>query len=284
LKGALIMTTFPLTDCCELLAVDPKTLRQWLKHATMPLHAHPTDGRRKCLTLLQVQHLAGVHGRILQLPETLESSPPPAPTDMGSAAVIVPTASTLPTPLQEEAHLTTKLSHLETQVALLQEQLARLTSVLLVLPQPRPDHPLVALSPLGEQPLSAQEPCKTPVASGPCPHPAESRRLPLLPLIEYGAHGTYVVICPQEGELHLLPDSPEWFAWLASLASFRFVGKRGRFTACRVYDKGGATRSWQAHRVIHQRHYKPYLGVTERLTIDCLEQAAATLQSYLEPR
>jgi hypothetical protein len=51
-----------------------------------------------------------------------------------------------------------------------------------------------------------------------------------------------------------------------------------------LYDKGGATRSWQAHRVIHQRHYKPYLGVTERLTIDCLEQAAATLQSYLEPR
>jgi hypothetical protein len=105
----------------------------------------------------------------------------------------------------------------------------------------------------------------------------------LLPLIEYGAQGTYVVICPQEGELHLSPDSPEWFAWLASVSSFRFVGKLGRFTACRVYDKG-PTRSWQAHRVIHQRHYKPHLGVTECLTIDRLEQAAAILQSYVNSR
>lgn len=278
------MTTFPLTDCCELLAVDPKTLRQWLKHANMPLHAHPTDGRRKCLTLWQLQHLAGVHGRILPLPETLGSSEPPAPTDRGSVVALAPTASTLPAPLPEEAHLTTKLAHLETQIALLQDQLARLTSVLLVLQQPRPAHPLVALSPLVEQPLCAPEPQKVPVVSGRCPHPAESRRLPLLPLIEYAANGTYVLVCPQEGELHFAPDSPAWFGWLASLASFRFVGKRGRFTACRVSDKGGATRSWQAHRVIHQRHYKPYLGVTERLTIDCLEQAAATLQSYLEPR
>jgi hypothetical protein len=92
-----------------------------------------------------------------------------------------------------------------------------------------------------------------------------------------------VVICPQEGELHLSPDSPEWFAWLASLSSFRFVGRRGRFTACRVSDKG-PTRAFQAHRVIHQRHDKPHLGVTEHLTIDCLEQAAAALQSYMELR
>jgi hypothetical protein len=105
----------------------------------------------------------------------------------------------------------------------------------------------------------------------------------LLPLIEYGAGGSYVVICPQEGELHLPPDSPEWFAWLASVSSFRFVGKYGRFTACRVYDKG-PTRAFQAHRVIQQRHYKPHLGVTECLTIDRLEQAAATLQSYADSR
>ena len=143
------MTTFPLTDCCELLAVDPKTLRQWLKHANMPLHAHPTDRRRKCLTLSQVQHLAGVHGRILQLPETLGASEPPTPPDMDSAIAIVPTASTLPMPLPEEAHLSTRLSHLERQVALLHEQLTRLTSALLVLPQPGPDHPLVALSTAG---------------------------------------------------------------------------------------------------------------------------------------
>jgi hypothetical protein len=27
------MTLFPLTDCCDLLAVDPKTLRQWIKQS-----------------------------------------------------------------------------------------------------------------------------------------------------------------------------------------------------------------------------------------------------------
>jgi len=118
---------------------------------------------------------------------------------------------------------------------------------------------------------------------GPRPHPAESRRRRLIPLIEYGAAGCYVVICPQEGDLHLCPDSPEWFAWLASVSSFRFVGKGGRFTACRVYDKG-PTRSWQAHRFIHQHLYKPHLGVTECLTIDRLEQAAAKLQSYVDSR
>jgi hypothetical protein len=92
-----------------------------------------------------------------------------------------------------------------------------------------------------------------------------------------------VVICPKVGELPLRPDSPEWFAWLASVSSFRFVGKCGRFTACRVSDKG-PTRAFQAHRVIHQRHDKPHLGVTECLTIDRLEQAAARLQSYVNSR
>src|SRR2546421_3898466 len=47
------------------------------------------------------------------------------------------------------------------------------------------------------------------------------------------------------------PRFPEGFAWLVSVSSFRFVGRRGRFTACRVYDKG-PTRAFQAHRVIHQ--------------------------------
>jgi hypothetical protein len=39
------MTTFPLTDCCAMLSIDPKTLRHWLKLAQMPLHVHPTDAR-----------------------------------------------------------------------------------------------------------------------------------------------------------------------------------------------------------------------------------------------
>jgi hypothetical protein len=36
----------------------------------------------------------------------------------------------------------------------------------------------------------------------------------VLPRVEYGAQGKYVVICPQQGLLEFSPDSPEWFTWL----------------------------------------------------------------------
>ena len=81
------------------------------------------------------------------------------------------------------------------------------------------------------------------------------------------------------GELALIADSPEWFAWLATLPSFRFVGKPRRFTA---YRRDRRSRSWRAHRSIHQHDYKQTLGVTDQLTIQRLEQAAATLQSHLD--
>ena len=112
--------------------------------------------------------------------------------------------------------------------------------------------------------------------------PAELRaRSRVTPLVEYGAQGFYVAVCPQEGVLPLTADSAEWFDWLASLTSFRFVGPQGRFTAYRDSERGQRTRSWTAHRCIHGRHYKHYLGVTDRLTVTRLEQMAAKLQSYL---
>lgn len=277
------MTLFPLTDCCERLSVDPKTLRQWLKHAGLPLYAHPTDARVKCLTLPQVQQLASAHGRILQ-------PHPVPPLGSGASTSVCGESQPLTSPAcPSEADLQQQLASLQAQVGLQQQQLAHLTSVLFLGPPTSVEQARASLSALmpatgSPRPCSPALPQKgetSQAEAGPRPHPAESRRRPLLPLIEYGAGGSYVVICPQQGELHLRPDSPEWFAWLASVSSFRFVGKHGRFTACRVYDKG-PTRSWQAHRVIHQRHYKPHLGVTEHLTIDCLEQAAATLQSYVD--
>ena len=112
------------------------------------------------------------------------------------------------------------------------------------------------------------------------PHPAKkgtpSR---VIPLIEYAADGTYVVISPELGELSLTPDSPEWFDWLATISSFRFVGQQGRFTAYRDSKQGRPTRSWRAHRRIHQQNYKHSLGVTDQLTIIRLEQVAAILQA-----
>jgi len=99
----------------------------------------------------------------------------------------------------------------------------------------------------------------------------------VLPLIAYTATGSYVVICPSQGELPLLPDSPAWFDWLATLSSFRFVGQQGRLS---IYRNPGRT-SWMAYRRIHGRRYDYGLGNTKLLTIAHLEQMAATLQSYV---
>ena len=99
----------------------------------------------------------------------------------------------------------------------------------------------------------------------------------MLPLIAYTATGSYVVICPTKGELPLLPDSAEWFDWLATLSSFRFLGQQGRLS---TYRNPGDT-SWMAYRRIHGRRYNYGLGHTKLLTIAHLEQMAATLQSYV---
>ena len=67
------MTLLPLTDCCLLLGVDPKTLRLWLKSANLSWTLHPSDARLKCLTQPQLDHLATLHGRFL--PESPPSTP-----------------------------------------------------------------------------------------------------------------------------------------------------------------------------------------------------------------
>jgi hypothetical protein len=111
-------------------------------------------------------------------------------------------------------------------------------------------------------------------------HPTEKRNR-LIPLIEYGARGRYVLICPEAGELHITPDSPEWFAWLASLSSFRFVGQEGRFSARRGYNQR-PNRCWYAQRGIHQKNYSKYIGVSEHITTACLEQIAVHFQLYMQ--
>ena len=114
------------------------------------------------------------------------------------------------------------------------------------------------------------------------PLAVEQRARSRLPaLIEYGAQGAYVIISSQEGEVHLTPDSAEWFEWLASISSFRFVGQQGRFTAYR-HDR--LSRSWRAYRRVHQQDYEQLLGKTDQLTIQRLEQVAATLQAHLSSR
>ena len=110
------------------------------------------------------------------------------------------------------------------------------------------------------------------------PLPASGRgRRGVLPLIAYTATGSYVVICPTPGELSLLPDSPEWFDWLSTLLSFRFLGKLGRLSASRTSGRP----CWMAYRRIQDHCYNHGLGNTKRLTIAHLEQMAATFQSHV---
>jgi hypothetical protein len=275
-----------------MLDIDPKTLRNWLKHAQMALHVHPTDARIKCLTSEQVQHLAAVHAHPIALPKAL------APSSLGEpfplTALEMPTDTHLALaqtpPTQTETDLLTKLSHLETQVSTMQQHLAGLALELLQERTLRYEQRLQTLERLigPTQQSSVQPPARQRTGKQnqseegsqqerglhPAKQPAPSR---VIPLIEYAADGTYVVICPKQGELSLTPASPEWFEWLATLSSFRFVGQRGRLSTYR--NKGRSC--WMAYRRIHGRRYEYALGSTDRLTINRLEQMAARLQAHL---
>lgn len=272
------MTSLSFIECCHLLAVDPKTLRQWLAQAQMSLHAHPTDARIKCLEVEQVFVLANLHDRVLQ------TSVP--------AAFACPTPSEVerPLPAAPNVDLHARLARMETQIATLQAQLTDLTLQLL---RERAQHteqhrlPLEAERISGEYPsvsFSSVAPSMPRQPSMPAVvcHSTEKRHR-LVPLIEYGARGRYVLISPEEGELAIIPDSPEWSTWLASLSSFRFVGQEGRFSARRGYNHR-PNRGWYAQRTIHQKNHSKYIGVSEHITIACLEKIAAHFQSYLALR
>jgi hypothetical protein len=113
-----------------------------------------------------------------------------------------------------ETDLLNKLSHLETHVTTMQQQLAQLALELLqeqtlryeqclqtlealIQPTEKPEALPQALQTMGTQTQQEKVTGKERRL-----HLVELRaRSRVLPLIEYGAAGTYVVICPQEGKL-----------------------------------------------------------------------------------
>ncbi len=128
------MTPIAQMDCCTMLGIGPKTLRNWLRHANMPFSIHPTDARLKCLMLEQVQQLATLHARPLQMSPpacpALPTEVTPRASSQGQtaaaqanvAAPVSPTSS-----LSEEAELRKVVCGLEAKVLTLQEQLTQLT-------------------------------------------------------------------------------------------------------------------------------------------------------------
>jgi hypothetical protein len=184
------------------------------------------------------------------------------------------------------------LGQLHTQVVTLQQQLTGLALHVLHERTAGYEQRLQSLEALLSAPLETWQPCQPlDVAATLAPAPALTPRL--LPvevrarsrvtaLIEYGAGGQYVAVCPRQGVLALVPDSPAWFDWLASLTSFRFLGPAGRFSACRASQNGQYTRRWAARRVFHGHDCWHSLGVTDRLTLAVLEEAAAALQARVD--
>ena len=183
-----------------------------------------------------------------------------------------------------------KLAHLETEVALLQQHLAGIALELLqertqryeqrlhtleecIHPPSQHTGSVSALPSAREQQSQPDKPLNARRV-----HPAKGQPRAILPLIEYIAAGTYIVICPHQGELALIPDSPGWFAWLETISSLRFLGQQGRWSAYR--DKRRAVHGWFAYRRINGHQYVHALGSSHELTITRFEQMAATLQSY----
>lgn len=262
------MTFLSLAEGCRRLGIDAKTLRRWLAQAQLPLQRHPSDARLKGITGEQLRLLATAHHRSLSaLPDEL---PPLAPTAH-------PEVPPLPAELLD---LLQTLSTLPAQLAALQQQLAALTQRLV---QPPHQSPATAVpsqagqagkgTPTGTKGSTKSRHATVGVPKRPEP-PAH-----VLPLVEYGAAGHYVVICPKGGLLPLEPDTPEWFAWLAAQSSFRFVGKLGRFSA--HHEWRVPRGAWRAHRQIRNHSYTLRLAPTHDLTIAVLEQTAEALQAHL---
>jgi DNA-binding transcriptional MerR regulator len=254
LKGVLTMATFPVTIGARLLGIHPKTLHHWLKAAAFPLAAHPSDARLKCVAEEHLLELAKQHGRPLPaLSEALALERDAASACAAEQVKPLPAhtvepahrAASLSAPAACLVDLLQQLAQLHTQVATLQHQLTALALTFLPEQTGRAEHCLEhrlhSLEGQLSQTLeSLQAPQQTdvvgPLALAPRPAPrllpAEVRaRSRVTALIEYGAQGQYVAVCPKLGVLALVPDSPAWFDWLASLTSFR---------GCR--DQQGASR------------------------------------------
>jgi transposase-like protein len=259
------MIFFSVADTGRRLGIDAKTLRRWLAEAQLPLQSHPSDGRKKGVSSEHLRLLAQRHQRSLAplSPEPQQSVP-----------------NVLPPQLAPLLALPETLCALQAQIAVLQQQVAELTSL---------------LKPQGSQPVNPKVPARQPKAARlplqPAPPASRARsaassatkppRKPVhvIPLVEYGNEGRYVVICPKQGLLPFEPDTPEWFSWVAEQSSFRFVGTCGHFTAHHEWrvPKG----AWRAHRQIRNHSSTLRLAVSHELTIAVLEQAAHAMQAHL---
>jgi hypothetical protein len=255
------MTFVSVTEATTRLGIDAKTLHRWLAEAQLPLHSHPHDGRKKGVSAEDLRLLARLHQRRL-------APLPQEPSALGADELATVGAVLLALP--------ERLDALQTQIAALQQQM---TALARLLQQHRQEPTIPATS--THQARSARRPSK-PASPAPHSRPAAKpprKPVPVIPRVEYGEEGHYVVICPKHGVLPFEPETPEWFAWVAEQSSFRFVGKGGHFTAHHWWRVPRG--AWRAHRHIRNHSYVLRLAPNHELTIAVLEQAAEALQAHL---
>src|SRR5215471_14997147 len=81
--------------------------------------------------------------------------------------------------------------------------------------------------------------------------------------------------------LRIMPDSPEWFAWLDQASSFVFSGKTGNYTARKEARQRG-NLYWSAYLATGEQLTKKYLGKTADLNLARLEHIAGMLRAQSE--
>jgi hypothetical protein len=251
-----------VAEAAHRLGIDAKTLRRWLAQEQIPLHSSSGDGRKKGVSSEHLHLLARLHQRSLA---PLPSAPP---EPVGGEGAVLPTALLA---------LPERLDALQIQIAALQQQVTNLARLLEQHP-PEPALPMAPAKPSrrSKRPYKPAAPHAraASAAAKPLPKPVH-----VIPRVEYGEQGRYVVICPKHGVLPFEPESPEWFAWVAQQSSFRFVGKFGHFTAHHWWRVPRG--AWRAHRHVRNHNYVLRLAPNQELTIAVLEQAAQALQAHL---
>jgi transposase-like protein len=250
-----------VADACRRLGIDAKTLRRWLADVQLPLHSHPYDGRKKGVSDEHLQVLARLHHRRLACPEEEEPAQLPCQSPAWPAALL---------------SLPEQLAAMQAQLATVQQQVTDLTR-LLQQHRPEPAIPLAPTKPTSTAKPTRAAPRSRPAATAFAKTPPKP--VHVIPRVEYGREGHYVVICPKQGLLPFEPDTPAWFAWLAEQSSFRFMGKGGSFSA--HHEWRVPRGAWRAHRHIRNQGYHLRLAPTQELTLAVLEQAAEALQAHL---
>src|ERR1044071_2886055 len=81
-------------------------------------------------------------------------------------------------------------------------------------------------------------------------------------------------------QVHCLTvETASWYTWLEQASTFAFEGPTGTFTARKEHmQRGGAY--WKAYRKRAGKLHRAYLGKSNEITLERLQEVAAVLASH----